>query len=177
MQAGMWVPSLEVFDLSFRGIVVCWVLSVIVRYLGTKDVGVFSPFHFLVLIIASGTPISGKKKAGPDWECLPRPRRANAGKQPFYRHAAGEAEWHDKVMRHERCASPFVLGVGISGNSEQQRHFVYRITGNCPRMPNPCSERRTILPRRNTALSRGGYRCSAAGSRHFELAISLGNTR
>ena len=173
----MWVPSVDVFELIVRGIVVYLVLFALLRFIGKKHVGELSPFDFVVLLITSGTPIRGKKKAGPDWECLPRPRRANAGKQPFYRHAAGEAEWHDKVMRHERCASPFILGVGISGNSEQQCHFVYRITGNCPRMPNPCSERRTILPRRNTALSRGGYRCSAAGSRHFELAISLGNAR
>src|SRR4029453_11487407 len=113
---------------------------------------------------ADGTAIREKASK---WDYLPRPRRTNTGKQPFDRHAAGEAEWHDKVMRHERGASPFVLGVGISGNSEQQRHFVYRITSNCPRMPNPGGERRTILPRRDAAFPRGGYRCSAAGFRHF----------
>jgi hypothetical protein len=39
-------------------------------------------------------------------------------------------------MRHKRRASAFVLGVGVSRNSEQQCHFVYRITRDGSGMSN-----------------------------------------
>src|SRR5262245_5328208 len=64
MEARMWVPSVDVFELIFRGIVVYLVLFALLRFIGKKHVGELSPFDFVVLLITSGSPIRGKKKQG-----------------------------------------------------------------------------------------------------------------
>jgi hypothetical protein len=49
----MWVPSVGVFELILRGIVVYLVLFALLRFIGKKHVGELSPFDLVVLLIIS----------------------------------------------------------------------------------------------------------------------------
>jgi uncharacterized membrane protein YcaP (DUF421 family) len=51
----MWVPSVGVFELILRGIVVYLVLFALLRFIGKKHVGELSPFDLVVLLIISET--------------------------------------------------------------------------------------------------------------------------
>src|SRR5262245_39493420 len=55
MEARMWVPSVDVFELIIRGIVVYLVLFALLRFIGKKHVGDRSPFDLVVLLIISET--------------------------------------------------------------------------------------------------------------------------
>jgi uncharacterized membrane protein YcaP (DUF421 family) len=55
MEATMWVPSVGVFELIFRGVIVYFVLFALLRFLGKKHVGELSPFDLVVLLIISET--------------------------------------------------------------------------------------------------------------------------
>src|SRR5262245_46102141 len=55
MEARMWVPSVGVFELILRGIVVYLVLFALLRFIGKKHVGELSPFDLVVLLIISET--------------------------------------------------------------------------------------------------------------------------
>jgi uncharacterized membrane protein YcaP (DUF421 family) len=51
----MWVPSVGVFELILRGIVVYLVLFALLRLIGKKHVGELSPFDLVVLLVISET--------------------------------------------------------------------------------------------------------------------------
>ena len=51
----MWVPSVGVFELIFRGVVVYLMLFALLRFIGKKHVGELSPFDLVVLLIISET--------------------------------------------------------------------------------------------------------------------------
>src|SRR5262245_59069607 len=50
----MWVPSLDIFELILRGIVVYWSCALL-RFIGKKHLGELSPFDLVVLLIISET--------------------------------------------------------------------------------------------------------------------------
>jgi uncharacterized membrane protein YcaP (DUF421 family) len=51
----MWIPSLSIVELIFRGVVVYLVLFALLRFIGKKHVGELSPFDLVVLLIISET--------------------------------------------------------------------------------------------------------------------------
>ena len=51
----MWIPSLSILELIFRGVVVYLVLFALMRFIGKKHVGELSPFDLVVLLIISET--------------------------------------------------------------------------------------------------------------------------
>jgi uncharacterized membrane protein YcaP (DUF421 family) len=51
----MWMPSVGVFELIFRGVVVYAALFALLRFIGKKHVGELSPFDLVVLLIISET--------------------------------------------------------------------------------------------------------------------------
>jgi uncharacterized membrane protein YcaP (DUF421 family) len=51
----MWIPSLSIAELIFRGVVVYLVLFALLRFIGKKHVGELSPFDLVVLLIISET--------------------------------------------------------------------------------------------------------------------------
>ena len=51
----MWVPSVGVFELIVRGVVVYVALFALLRFIGKKHIGELSPFDFVVLLIISET--------------------------------------------------------------------------------------------------------------------------
>jgi uncharacterized membrane protein YcaP (DUF421 family) len=55
MEAAMWVPSVGVFELILRGVIVYLALFALLRFIGKKHVGELSPFDLVVLLIISET--------------------------------------------------------------------------------------------------------------------------
>lgn len=51
----MWVPSVGVFELILRGVIVYLALFALLRFIGKKHVGELSPFDLVVLLIISET--------------------------------------------------------------------------------------------------------------------------
>jgi hypothetical protein len=51
----MWIPSLSILELIFRGVAVYLVLFALMRFIGKKHVGELSPFDLVVLLIISET--------------------------------------------------------------------------------------------------------------------------
>jgi uncharacterized membrane protein YcaP (DUF421 family) len=55
MEVPMWMPSVSVFELILRGVVVYLTLFALLRFIGKKHVGELSPFDLVVLLILSET--------------------------------------------------------------------------------------------------------------------------
>ena len=59
----MFVPSIGVFELIVRGVVVYFVLFVLLRMIGKKHVGELSPLDLVVLLLISET-VNGSLNGG-----------------------------------------------------------------------------------------------------------------